>query len=996
MEKELNHGEVQPDLLASASEPPSDRLELAHVLFMDLVAFSTWPMEEQRQGLRELQEIVLNSPQVRAGERDSRLIRLPTGDGMALVFFGDPVVCVECALEISSKLKQSRLKLRMGINTGPVYRVADINANLNAAGGGINMAQRIMDAGDAGHILLSKSTADVLLQLKQWAPQLHDLGEHPVKHGVNLQFYNLYTSELGNPALPARFRAERALSAKRRRRRIIAAAAAAVLVVILALAAASRMLPSKRRRSVAVMGFRNITARPEADWVSTGLAEGLRTQLATTGKLRTISGEESAEMWKDVGLAQMDSMGKVSLGKLQSRGADIVIVGSYTDLPGGRIHLNVEIQDTAAGETIDSLVSDGTETEITQLIAQTGERLRAKMGLGAISAEKERQLALSQPSPEAAPFYSEGLSKLRAYEPMQARSFLEKAIIIDSAFPFGHSALGEAWLVLGYDQKAQDEAKKAFELSANLSFEDHTSIEARYRGIANNWPAAIAAYRQLYDYSQNQKLDYGLKLAEAQRSAGQGKDGLETLAALRELPKPEGEDPRIDLEEAETAESLGDLKRGLLVAASAVDKAKATGARLLESRSLTWSCDAYRRLGQLPQAKEACEQARNIAMDLEDKLNTARAVNDLANIANDQGDLDGAKRLYEQALALGREIGDQRDVSGALNNLGNVLSAQGQLAEAKQRFEEALKIQREIGFKTEIPNTLGGLADLLHRQGDLAAAQKTYEQAIATAQESGNEVARAGSQADLGIVLFERGDLSGAERNYREALGIERNLGDKSDTASILNSLADLLVTRGNLQEAEQGYREALAIEAGMGEKGSAAISRMGLASVFLERADAAQAEAAARDAAQEFQSEKDSADETLARLVVVRALVAQKKLGEAQKQMNQAMALVTDASQGNLRFSTMITSARLRAALGGASNAAGAMEALQKVVRDANKAGMPGCELEAQLAIGEIELADAKAPRGRAELSAVRKEAGAKGFLLLAQKADRLVASAR
>ena len=187
-------------------------------------------------------------------------------------------------MEVSSQIKKTALKLRMGVNTGPVYRVADINANLNVAGGGINVAQRVMDCGDGGHILVSKSTAEILLQLKDWAPRLHDLGEHAVKHGVELRFYNLYTTEIGNPALPSRFRTEHAQSKKRQRRRIMAGALSALLVLAVGFAVVRRMLPSNRRRSVAVMGFRNITANPQADWVSTGLAEGLRTQLATTGE----------------------------------------------------------------------------------------------------------------------------------------------------------------------------------------------------------------------------------------------------------------------------------------------------------------------------------------------------------------------------------------------------------------------------------------------------------------------------------------------------------------------------------------------------------------------------------------------------------------------------------------------------------------------------------------------------------------------------------------
>ena len=342
------------------------------------------PWKSSGRGFRQLQEIIRITPQVRAGERNSQLIRLPTGDGMALLFFGDPIVCVECALEITAQLKKTGLKLRMGINTGPVYRVADINANLNAAGGGIDMAQRIMDAGDAGHILVSQSTAEVLLQLKDWAPRLHDLGTHRVKHGVALQFLQSVHIRSGKSGTPVALsgRAHKLREARQKARPGSCGGRPA----------GCGSWPhggqpdagGKRRRSVAVMGFRNITARPEAAWVSTDLAEGLRAQLGSTGKLRTISGEESLEMSKDLGIREFGSMGKNTLNGIHSRGADIVIVGSYTDLADKRIHLNVEIQDTEAGETIDSLVAEGTEGEISQLIMETGQRLRTKMGLGQI------------------------------------------------------------------------------------------------------------------------------------------------------------------------------------------------------------------------------------------------------------------------------------------------------------------------------------------------------------------------------------------------------------------------------------------------------------------------------------------------------------------------------------------------------------------------------------------------------------------------------------
>lgn len=182
------------------------RLEISHVLFMDLVGYSREWLDQQPQLLQRLQIIVQATKAFREAT-DNQLIPLPTGDGMALVFFVDPLAPLRCAIEISKALAQyPELKLRMGINSGPVFRMADINANLNVSGGGINMAQRVMDCADAGHILISKRVADDLGQLSDWADSLHDLGEVAVKHGVRLHVFNFYTTEVGNVEVPIKFR----------------------------------------------------------------------------------------------------------------------------------------------------------------------------------------------------------------------------------------------------------------------------------------------------------------------------------------------------------------------------------------------------------------------------------------------------------------------------------------------------------------------------------------------------------------------------------------------------------------------------------------------------------------------------------------------------------------------------------------------------------------------------------------------------------------------
>ena len=181
------------------------RLEIAHVLFMDIVGYSKLLTDEQSEALQELNQIVRNTEAAREAEAAGQLTILPTGDGMALVFTGSVEEPAECALEISHALRaQPSLPVRMGIHSGPVHHVKDANERENIAGVGINIAQRVMDCGDAGHILVSKRVADDLAQQRRWQPYLHELGDVEVKHGVVVSLVNLYAETIGNPAPPAR------------------------------------------------------------------------------------------------------------------------------------------------------------------------------------------------------------------------------------------------------------------------------------------------------------------------------------------------------------------------------------------------------------------------------------------------------------------------------------------------------------------------------------------------------------------------------------------------------------------------------------------------------------------------------------------------------------------------------------------------------------------------------------------------------------------------
>src|SRR5215813_5062012 len=191
----------------SSEVKPEIRLEIGHVLFIDIVGYSKLLISEQSDHFQKLKEILRGTEQFRLAEAEGKLLLLPTGDGGALVFRNNPEAPVLCAMEISKELKKHpELKVRMGVHSGPVNEITDLNEQANIAGAGINVAQRVMDCGDAGHILLSKHVADDLEQYPQWRPHLEELGDCQVKHGLRIWAVNLYTGELGNPAAPEKFR----------------------------------------------------------------------------------------------------------------------------------------------------------------------------------------------------------------------------------------------------------------------------------------------------------------------------------------------------------------------------------------------------------------------------------------------------------------------------------------------------------------------------------------------------------------------------------------------------------------------------------------------------------------------------------------------------------------------------------------------------------------------------------------------------------------------
>src|SRR5438270_2949102 len=363
-----------------STEVKQDReLQIAHILFTDIVGYSKLLSDEQRKSFGLLNEVVRNTSQFRAAEAAGKLVRLSTGDGIALAFFTTVDVPVRCALEISRKLrKHPQLKSRMGINSGTLDQVSDVNDKRNITGVGINMAQRVMDCGDAGHILISRRVADDLAQYHEWKPYLHDLGRVEVKHGLKLEVINFYNHETGNSQLPGKLKS----AARKRSTKKWMLAAAVVLIaalsfVFLRIGVRARSVGSSlsvSEKSIAVLPFENLSAEKENAFFADGVQNEILTNLAKIADLKVIS-RASVMVYKVGNPRNLRDIG-------QQLGVAHVLEGSV-QRAGAKVRVSAQLIDARTDKhvwagTYDRELADvfAIETELAQTIA--GE-LQAKL-----------------------------------------------------------------------------------------------------------------------------------------------------------------------------------------------------------------------------------------------------------------------------------------------------------------------------------------------------------------------------------------------------------------------------------------------------------------------------------------------------------------------------------------------------------------------------------------------------------------------------------------
>jgi len=487
------------------SEHSSDvKFEIGHVLFIDIVGYSKLLITEQSAQLQTLKEIVRGTEQVRVAETEGKLLRLPTGDGGALVFRTSPEAPVRCAMEIAKSLKDyPKLRVRMGIHSGPVNEITDLNEQANIAGAGINIAQRVMDCGDAGHILLSRHVADDLETYPHWQPCLHDLGDFEVKHGARIGIVDLYDDQIGNPRVPIKLQVLR----QRRARARLAAIAGALLLLagiiagflIVAKKSAKRTLTAPEK-SIAVLPFENLSEEKANAFFADGVQDEILTDLAKVADLKVIS-RTSVIGYRDTGGRNLRKIG-------QELGVAHLLEGSV-QRSGNRVRVNAQLVDARNdahlwGQTYDRDLADVfvIQSEIAKTIA---DQLQAKLS------SSEKSAIERPPTNDLAAFdlftraknllLTVAESGAAKTDLLQAIELLNQAVARDRSFFEAYCRLAEAHDSLynfGYDHT-----------SARLALAE-AAIEAASRLRPNAGETHLARARNIYQGY----LDYNGALAE--------------------------------------------------------------------------------------------------------------------------------------------------------------------------------------------------------------------------------------------------------------------------------------------------------------------------------------------------------------------------------------------------------------------------------------------------------------------------------------------------
>jgi len=784
--------------------------------------------------------------------------------------------------------------------------------------------------------------------------------------------------------------------------------------------------PIAPRPSVAVLEFRNLSSRAEDQWLSTAMSEMLTTELAGDGQLRVLPAERVARAHVDLNQPAASALSEDAIERLRKTlASDFLVFGTFIineHVTPRTVRMDVRIQ--RANMAPVSASATGDPGELFTLVAHVGRQLRAHLGLRESPDEAARNVrALFPQTTEATKLYAEGASRLRVLDAVTARDLLERAAEREPGNPMIQTALAAAWAALGYDARAANAARKAFDSSRDLGREQRLNVEGRLYGAQRKWPDAVGVYRTLWGFFSD-NVEYGLQLAAAQTAAGLAADALETVKAMRRLPSPQNEDPRIDLEHGQAWSALGDFPHELDAIQQALRRAELGGARHLVARARLLEGRSYYNQGQLGLAEESLNIARQAFIDIGDRAGAASALNSLASVLGDRHELPRAELMYGQALAASEQIGDQRGMSSALNNLGVVLKDQRRFDAARRAHERALALRREIADRNWIAVSLSNIGVVLFEQDRLREAAKYYRESFALCRELGDRrgevralhnlaivdrelgnlaAARSGYEAslvsraaigdkrglvmgrvELGMVLIAQGELDLAQKTEEEAVQLARAIGLKPGEAQALFQLGQIALASGDFAAARRYHEQALAIRHSVQEMRTVQESRLALAALALEEGNAGQAERQARELLNALAGEPQGPLQAEAHVLVARARLAAGDPGGADLALASARRLSQSTERIDVRRSLAMAEAELDAARARTSQARERLTALRASLA---QAGMTLAELECRMALLRLDRAE-KRPTAAADAMALEKDARARHAGLVLRRA--------
>jgi tetratricopeptide (TPR) repeat protein len=629
------------------------------------------------------------------------------------------------------------------------------------------------------------------------------------------------------------------------------------------------------------------------------------------------------------------------------------------------------------------------------MVSRLGAKMRDRLGVPPVAEGDRPAVAASLPSNgEAARYYSQGLMKLREFDALAAKDLFLQTVAVDPKFPLAHSMLAQAWGQLGYDGKSREEAKTALDLSADLPRADRMLVEGAYYESLADPEKAVATYRGLLTLFPD-SLEYGLRLVAMLDRVGRYEEALATIAQLRRLRPPAGDDARLDLWESReishrsAPEAEAPMQRGLA-------KAAARGQKLIYADGRLAQC-ARLQYGDHPADGFApCQEAYDIFLAAGNRMRAGDALRHLADLTSQQGRRDEALPIYERTIRMAQETGSRSMLASAQNNMAILLESQGDLDRAERLFLDVKKNFEEVGDRLNVTTALDNLGDIQMARGDLRTSEKTFEEVISAMTSSDRDGYPFYRLASLHLM---QGNVEKARREAEQAVEIFDATGAavqyRSEAVMVLGSV---LQAGGDLEGARRQFQQSLDTRVKLGDAVLVAASRASLASLALEEGRASEGEAGVRESLAQFEKEKDVSDLVEGYVDLSRALLMLSKAEESRAAILQAMSLARTNQDPAVKYPVMIQDARVKGAgtdlpaapAVGRDALSESRRQLQSVIEGARRLGYFSLACEARLALGELEL-QSDSTRGRSELEALAAETHARGLELISRKAASL-----